>query len=92
MKRILILSALFCIAFTSVSAQSSDEKGPAYKNRKAKEIKSVEIVSVEQADLKGPKRKNAKTEDLIDATNANKVKRVARKEKGPKAKNSRPGN
>lgn len=91
MKRILILTALFALCSISLSAQSSDVKGPKYKNRKAKEIKSVELVSAEQSTVKGPKRKNAKAGELIDATNAKKVKTVANKEKGPKAKNKRVG-
>jgi polynucleotide 5'-kinase involved in rRNA processing len=92
MKRILILSALFALGFSSASAQDSDAKGPEYKNRKASEIKSVDLVSVEQADLKGPKRKNAKSTELIDASKAKKVRTRARKEKGPKAKNKKAWN
>ena len=91
MKRLVIFAVFFTLFSISLSAQNSDSKGPKYKNRKAKEIKSVEVVSAEQSNVKGPKRKNAKTTDLIDSKNAHTVKTVSNKEKGPKAKNKRVG-
>lgn len=92
MKRIFITASLCALVTVSLSAQDASEKGPEFKNRKAKDMKTVEIVSVEQSTEKGPKRKNANTQDLIDAKKAKKVRKVARKGKGPKAKNTRPGN